>query len=403
MGASGTPCLLSAALFMWAESAFQPGEKQGTQSMRNGFRVIDTDCHQMEPATIWRDYMEPAFQDRAPAPGNWNGKTMMLVEGEPVTRQEGSYPMDSKEFHAATMEGMKRFTRARETGFSPESRLADMEAQGVDAQVLYPTVGGQILGKPFQDPELLAATCRAYNDWSLEYCSKGPGKLLMAAMLPVQSPELAIEEVRRANEKGAACFFIRPNPTADRNFYHADYDPLWRAIEATGKPICIHDSGSPYLPSFGERMDTHTSGHIIAHPFEAMVAMMTLIWYGVIERFPNLKIVHVEADAGWLPYWLQRMEQHYDFSANAEHPDLKKRPTEYFKSNFLVACRGDEMTLPSVVDLVGDEYLTFNTDYPHPDGTWPMGFTALEEQPLSETSIRKIFWDNAAPVFNLAA
>jgi hypothetical protein len=134
-----------------------------------------------------------------------------------------------------------------------------------------------------------------------------------------------------------------------------------------------------------------------------MVAMMSLIWFGVIERHPNLKVVHVEADAGWLPYWLQRMEQHYDFSGKAEHPALNKRPTEYFKSNFLVAARGDEMTLPAAVELVGADYLTFNTDYPHPDGTWPSGMADLEKQPISEDAKRKIFWDNAAPLFGLAA
>ena len=73
-----------------------------------------------------------------------------------------------------------------------------------------------------------------------------------------------------------------------------------------------------------------------------------------------------------------------------------------FKSNFLVACRGDEMTLPSAVELVGDDYITFNTDYPHPDGTWPAGFTALEQQPISDESKRKILWDNAASVFGLS-
>jgi len=150
-------------------------------------------------------------------------------------------------------------------------------------------------------------------------------------------------------------------------------------------------------------METHTSGHIIAHPFEAMVAMMSLIWFGVIERNPTFKVVHVEADAGWLPYWLQRMEQHYEFSGNAEHPELKRRPTEYFKSNFLVACRGDEPTLPSVVELVGDAYVTFNTDYPHPDGTFPRGMADLEKQPLSAESKRKIYWDNAAALFGAAA
>ncbi|MEZ5558965.1 MAG: amidohydrolase family protein [Pseudomonadales bacterium] len=145
------------------------------------------------------------------------------------------------------------------------------------------------------------------------------------------------------------------------------------AIEGSGKPVCLHDSGSPYWPSFG-----------------------------VIERFPELRIVHVEADAGWLPYWLQRMEQHWGFSGNAEHPQLKRSPAEYFKSSFLVACRADERTLPSVVELVGDSYLTFNTDDPQPDGAWPAGLADLEHQPLSEESIRRIFRDNAAHLFDAA-
>ena len=371
--------------------------------MRNGFKVLDTDSHQMEPPNIWTDYIDTQYRDKAPRVGDiGGGKQGMLVEDEAVTKQTGSYPMDSKEFHAASVKAMKRFKTTRDSGFSAEARIHDMDKEGVDAQVLYPTVGGQILGKPFKDTELLAAVCRAYNDWSLEYCGIAPDRLCMAAMLPIQDPVLAIEEALRTAQKGASCFYVRPNPVQGRNLYHESYESLWTALEELNKPVCIHDSGSPYWPSFGERMDTHTSGHIIAHPFEAMVAMMSLIWYGVIENHPNLKIVHVEADAGWLPYWLQRMEQHWGFSGNAEHPALKKRPTEYFKSNFIVACRGDEMTLPSVCQLVGDDYISFNTDYPHPDGTWPQGMANLEEQPLPEASIRKIFWDNAAPLFGLS-
>jgi predicted TIM-barrel fold metal-dependent hydrolase len=372
--------------------------------MRNGYKVLDTDAHQMEPPSMWSEFIDQQFADRAPTVGDLgNGERGMLCEGEPLAKQDGSYPMHSKEFLAAARKAMLRFERARATGFSAASRLQDMDEQGVDAQVIYPTVGGQLLGKPFHDTELLAACCRAFNDWSLDYCSADAQRLNPAAMLPMQAPDLAIEEVKRADQRGAACFYVRPNPVAGRNLYHEDYDPLWQAISATGKPICIHDSGSPYWPSFGERMDTHTAGHIIAHPVEAMVAMMSLIWFGVIERHPDLKVVHVEADAGWLPYWLQRMEQHYDFSGQAEHPQLKKRPTEYFKTNFLVAARGDEMTLPAAVELVGEDYLTFNTDYPHPDGTWPKGMSDLEQQPISEAAKKKIFWDNAAPVFGLAS
>lgn len=372
--------------------------------MRGSFRILDTDAHQMEPVDLWRNWIDPAFADRAPAIGDYgSGRKGLMVEGEPITNQHGAYPMDAKEFLDAAARAMRRFERTRKAGYSPASRLVDMDEEGVDAQVIYPTVGGQILGKPFRDPELLAAICRAYNDWSLDYCSAAPRRLLMAAMLPVQAPDLAVAEAQRISEKGASAFYLRPNPVAGRNLHHPDNEPLWSALEAIGKPVCIHDSGSPYWPSYGDRMETHTSGHIIAHPFEAMVAMMSLIWFGVIERHPGLRILHVEADAGWLPYWLQRQEQHVDFSGNAEHPELKLRPTEYFKRNFLVAARGDERTLPAVCELVGDDYVTFNTDYPHPDGTWPGGMRDLESQPISAASIRKIFWDNAAPWFGLAA
>jgi uncharacterized protein len=366
--------------------------------MRDGRRIVDTDTHQMEPADVWVDWIAPEFRDRAPRlqPGGRSN----LVEGETLTA-EGKYPFHSPEFLAALARGMQRFQAAREAGFSPASRLADMDAEGVDVQIIYPTVGGQLLGREFKDPELLAACCRAYNDWSAAYCAAAPARLRWAAMLPLQAPALAIAEARRAAERDAVAFYVRPNPVAGRNLYHRDNFPVWAEIERLGRPICIHDSGSPHLPSYGERMDTHTTGHILAHPFEAMGAMMSLIWYGVFEHFPRLTVVHVEADAGWLPYLLQRMEQHWDFSGNAEHPDLKMRPTEYFRRNVFVACRGDETTLPSVVALAGDGNVVFNTDYPHPDGTWPWGIERLAAQPIPEESRRKILWDNAARAFGL--
>ena len=133
-----------------------------------------------------------------------------------------------------------------------------------------------------------------------------------------------------------------------------------------------------------------------------MAAMAGLIWYGVIEKYPKLRVVQVEADGGWVPYWLQRMEQHWGFSGNSEHEYLKRRPTEYFKSNFWVAFRGDEPTLKAAVDLVGDDNFLWDTDYPHPDGTFPWGVDAILKQPISDTSRRKILWDNATRAFGLS-
>jgi predicted TIM-barrel fold metal-dependent hydrolase len=366
--------------------------------MRDGLRIVDTDCHQMEPAEVWERWIVPEFRDRAPR--LQPGSRANLVEDEPLTAED-KYPFHTPDFIAALLRGMQRFEAARETGFSAASRLADMDRSSVDVQVLYPTVGGQLLGREFRDPALLAACCRAYNDWSADYCSAAPDRLRWAAMLPLQDPALAVAEVERTAAAGAIAFYVRPNPLKGRNLSHRDYDPVWAAAERLGRPLSIHDSGSPRLASFGERMDTHTTGHIIAHPFEAMAAMTSLVWDGVFERFPRLRVVHVEADAGWLPYLLQRMEQHWEFSGNAEHPDLRLRPTEYVRRNVFVACRGDEMTLPSVVALAGDDNVVFNTDYPHPDGTWPWGIERLLAQPIPEASKRKIMWDNAARAFGL--
>src|SRR5216684_3247529 len=137
------------------------------------------------------------------------------------------------------------------------------------------------------------------------------------ALQPMQDVEEAIKEAHRADKIGCVSYYVRPNPVRDRTIWADEYIPLWSEVEQIGKPISTHESASSSVPSFGDRMDTHVSGHILSHPFEAMAAMAGLIWFGVFEKLPNLKVIHVEADGGWVPYWLQRMEQHWKYSGNA--------------------------------------------------------------------------------------
>ena len=371
--------------------------------MRDGFKIVDTDAHMMEPEWMWERYTEDAYKSRAPKIGiiPESQRRGFMVEGESFVREKGKYPMAAPAFFAAVKKAMERFERAAKTGFSAQSRLEDMDAQGVDVQVLYPTVAGQMLGRQFRDTKLLAACVRAYNNWASDYASAAPDRLCWAAALPMQDPEEAIKEAHRAAERGCISYYMRPNPVGGRSLWNEELFPVWSEIEQIGKPLSTHESASSSVPGFGDRMDTHVSGHILSHPFEAMAAMAGLIWYGVFERFPNLKVVHVEADAGWVPYWLQRMEQHWNFSGNAEHEYLTKRPTEYFKHNICVAFRGDEPTMKGAVELVGDGNFSWDTDYPHPDGTYPWGVEAMLKQPISQEAKRKILWDNAARWFNL--
>jgi len=372
-------------------------------TMRNGFKILDTDAHMMEPEWMWERYTEDAYKSQAPkmgrAPGS--GRRAYIVEGESFVREQGKYPMAAPAFLKSVTKAMERFARARDTGFSAKSRLQDMDEQGVDVQVCYPTAAGQMLGREFRDTKLLAACCRAYNNWAAEYAAAAPDRIKWAALLPMQDVEEAIKEAHRADKIGCVSYYVRPNPVRDRTIWADEYLPLWSEVEQIGKPISTHESASSSVPSFGDRMDTHVSGHILSHPFEAMAAMAGLIWFGVFEKLPNLKVIHVEADGGWVPYWLQRMEQHWKYSGNAEHEYLTKSPTEYFKRNICVAFRGDEPTMKAAVELVGDDNFTWDTDYPHPDGTFPWGVEDMFKQPISAESKRKLLWDNAVRIFNL--
>jgi uncharacterized protein len=374
-----------------------------TADVKNGFKIVDVDSHMMEPEWLWEKHIEDRYKSAAPKMGTApdSGRRTFLVEGEPFTREKGKYPMAAPAFLRTVAKAMERFKRASSAGFSAATRLQDMDEQGVDVQICYPTFAGQMLGKRFNDTELLAACCRAYNDWAADYASAEPRRVRFAAILPMQDVNKAIVEARRAARLGAVSFYVRPNPVAGYSIFDDYYLPLWSEVEKLGLPISTHDSASSSVPSFGDRMNTHVSGHILSHPFEAMAAMTGLIWYGVVEKLPKLKIVHVEADGGWVPYWLQRMEQHWNYSGNAEHEYLTRRPTEYFKHNFWVAFRGDEPTMKAAIDLVGDDNFLWDTDYPHPDGTFPWGIEAMIGQPIGEASKRKILWDNAARAFNL--
>jgi len=372
--------------------------------MKDGFKIADVDTHLMEPDYVFERYIDERYKSSAPKMGiaPESGRRTFLVEGEPFTREKGKYPMAAPGFLDAVRKAMKRFERAAKLGFSPESRIMDMDEQGVDVQIVYPTAAGQMLGREFRDPKLLAACCRAYNDWSADYCSKTRDRVKWAAILPMQDVGESIKEANRAAKNGAISYYVRPNPVRGRAIFREDYLPLWAEVEKIGRPISTHDSGSASVESFGDRMDTHVTGHILSHPFEAMAAMAGLIWYGVIEKFPKLRVVQVEADGGWVPYWLQRMEQHWDFSGNSEHEYLRKRPTEYFKNNFYVAFRGDEPTMKAALDLVGDNNFLWDTDYPHPDGTFPWGIDALLKQSIPHSSKKKILWDNATRAFNFS-
>ena len=233
------------------------------------------------------------------------------------------------------MNGELRYTEVRPAAYNAKARLEDMRADDIDMSVLYPT---QLLGiQANPDIGYANAQCRAYNDWLSDHVSEGEGKLFGAALLPQQDIELSAAELRRAAElPGIVAAFIRPNPTADwKPFNHSVYDPIWQAASDTGLPLGLHpflDSRLPgacigmhlnqvheHAPAFisgteeagaGIGIDNIYFSQALSNPFDMMSSMAFLLSGGVCERFPELRLIFLEANGGWIVPWLERLDHH---------------------------------------------------------------------------------------------
>ncbi len=350
-------------------------------------RVIDVDGHLAEPPGLWDRYLEPRFRDQAP---RWvlddQGRRRLLLGGSlkpPVPFPPGPALIDTTAQHDA------------------KTRLADMDREGIDVMAMYPTVGLYFYG--IERVDVTVALCRAYNNWAHDYCSASPERLLAPVLLPQLDVHEAVLELRRGvDELGARAGMLRPNPVAGRTLDHPAFEPLWERFEETGATLVLHEGTTQDVPQVGfDRYEGYLFRHMISHPFEQQMALLSLICGGVLERHPGLRVLMVEAGLAWVPYWLERMDHHVEKWGFASLP-LALTPTEFFRRQCFVSADAEETLLPFVIQAIGDDNLCFSTDYPHPDHDFAgivAGLAARED--LSESSKRKILCDNALRAFRL--
>jgi len=341
------------------------------------YNVIDADGHICEPPDLWEQYIDPKFRETCP-------KLVTAADGGEILRIEGDYAINLSRgkkptsFGAVGAIGARDgkvspripYSEGRKGGFDPHARIPDMDAEGIDAAFLYPSLG-LFLGA-IKDPEFSAAACRAYNRWLADYCKAYPERLFGAAMLPMQSIEAAVQEMRfAAHELAFHAGFIRPNPYNGRVLHDREYDPLWDEAGQLGFSIGIHggsESGQPTLA-----MDRFKSGgavrHCVAHTFEMMAAATSLIMCGVCDRFPKLKIALLESGGGWMAGWLDRMDRHFD-DVGMNDTGLSARPSEIFRRQCFISFEPVEKSLALLADYIGADNILWATDYPHLDGFW---------------------------------
>lgn len=341
--------------------------------MNRRYDVIDADGHVLEPLDLWNDYMEPAFRDRAPKLlKDERGKQRLVIEDTFIGSQAGGVgalgAIGARQgvVLADTME----YSEGRKGGFDPHARIPDMDSDGIDAAILFPSLG--LFVSDVRDPRLAAAICRAYNRWIVDYCKPYPDRLFGMAMLPLQSIDLALDEMRFARKIGLRGGFIRPNPYNAKMWHLPEYERFWALAQDLDFCIGFHEGAGSSMPTVGVDRFPESRGarHIISHPMEMMLACLSVIWGGVVERYPRLRIAFLECGGGWVAPWIDRMDRHFD-DKFFNDSKIKSRPSALFRRNCWISFEPVEGCLSVLADYVGADHVLWATDYPHPDGFFP--------------------------------
>ncbi|HEX2737506.1 MAG TPA: amidohydrolase family protein [Acidimicrobiia bacterium] len=361
-------------------------------------RVIDADGHVLEPMSAWDGLAESAAIHVTT--DKYGLHHVFAGEQEIVTAPLGLLGTPGSDMSAFSK--AKPFADAQPGGFDPVIRLGDMDTEGIDVAVLYPSVGLNFWA--VKDPDAAVALARAYNDWLSSYCAADPRRLFGAAMLPVQDVDAAVAELRRARtELGFPAAFVRPNPCNGRLLADPAHEPLWEAAEELDVTIGIHEGSSNTIRTLGaDRMFNPFVHHAASHAFEEMLACAQLIAFGVLERHPALRIVFLESGGGWVPYWTYRLdEQVHGFGGFC--PAMKLKPSEYFARQCWISFEIDEPTLPALIPFIGEDRVVWGSDYPHHDATFPGAVDELREVIASlPPSVRaKVLGGNAAACYHL--
>lgn len=361
------------------------------------YRTIDADGHVTEPPDLWQEYTDPSFRDRAPRfVSDADGTERVLVEDT-----ERIFPRASGGFGGATSFGEKPsgYLSGRKGGFDPHARIPDMDADGIDAAFLFPSMALQFLGF-VKDPSLAAAICRAYNRWLADYCAAYPDRLFAVAMLPMQSIEVAVQEARfAAGELNMRAGFMRPNPCHGRNIYDPAYDPVWAVAQDLDFAIGLHEGTGAGVPSLGfDRFEGGAARHTVTHTFEMMAACAGLIMGGVCERFPRLRFGFLESGGGWIAAWLDRMDRHVKGPMN--DTGLVLLPSEYFQRQCWISFEPVEGCLAALADYIGPDKILWATDYPHLDG-FPRAPDLIRSLGMSAETERRVLAEGAIRFYNL--
>ena len=375
--------------------------------------AIDADGHILEPPDLWEEHLEEKYRDRAlRITIDENGLEELEIGGERSQMSRHGFPSTLGAMGAPDLPDIKRNPERRYMqeapygSMDPQQRIELLDAEHLDAAVLYTTIG-LLWEAELTDPELSQAYTRAYNRWICDFCSDSDGRLVPTAHLSLSDPDAAAVELRRAVAAGAKGCYVAPFTHAARPLGHPANHVVFATAEELDVPFAIHPTFEPQWTK-GERMGpwenvkqlrltaSVTASDGVRHQFT------TLFDYGVFDLFPSLKLLVLESGGGWIGYWLDRIDAVYSHTFIGSRVPLELKPSEYFERQIWISCDPDERTIPDMAARFGYDRFLWASDFPHADHTPEYVHDLNELVDLFPPEHRRAFiGDNVRELFGL--
>ena len=370
------------------------------------YRVISSDDHVFEPPDLWTSRVEPKFRERAPKiirmgeDGDW-----WWCDGLKVSHMGAGAQVGVRFENPEKLSRTDVFEHVRPGGYIPEEHVKDMDIDGIDVSIVYPTIGF-LLYNVILDSQLLSALFRTYNDWVADFCSSSPDRLKGISMLNTDDVQTGVRELERCAKLGYVGAMIPAYPPEGRGYNMPEYEPLWAAAQDLQMPLGLHVNTNRPGPGLETaKTDSVTPAFQSSRDFWVKMSIGHMIFSGVFERYPKLQVGAVEHELGWVPYFLNQMDYTYTQRHRREFWHRFKEdmlPSDYFHRNVFLGFQEDALGI-RLRDLIGVDNLLWGSDYPHAESTFPKTREILEDilSDCTEEEKAKIVGGNAARVYRL--
>ena len=365
--------------------------------------LLSSDSHIVEPPDLWAERLDRRYRDRGPRVVEEGDAEFWFVDGVRTNSFQGGAQAGKRFESQDALRPAARFREVRPGAYRPDEFLRENESDGVHGAVIYPTEGLQLFRVP--DGELLGAVFRAYNDWLVEFCRTDTRRLKGIALINVDDVPSAVAELTRTRKAGLAGAMITVCPPDDRSYDRPEYEPFWAAAADLDAPLSLHiDTLRPGPGTKWEELREQRAALLANADHLVRVSLAHLIFSGVFERHPRLRVGSAEHELSWAPHFIDRLD--YTYTQRARRSGWYRftgevLPSDFFRRNVFLSFQEDGLGVRDR-DLIGVDLLMWGSDYPHTESTFPRSRQILERilDGVSEPDRRKITNSNVARLYH---